>query len=149
MARGFYSVHGDAQTISTAITILEVAAPSTAALKILRAWVSGNTTTAGAARIRILRKSGTITGTASPPSAIPLDASATSGATIKWIATGEGTDGNVVIEEVFRLDGGTWLYLPVPEERIIVPPSGIVALKFAAAPASTAFSFGFVYEELG
>jgi hypothetical protein len=149
MARGKYSVSFQAQTISTAITILEVTAPSTAAIVILRAWISANTTTAGAANIRILRKSGTITGTASPPTPNPLDASAASGATIKWKATGEGTDGVFLYDDWFRVDGGPWVWLPVPEERIIVPPSGIIALKFATAPASNSFSAGFIYEELG
>lgn len=149
MARGTYYVHADAQTVSTAITILEVTAPSTAILRIVRAWCACNTSTAGAARLRLLRKTGTITGTATPPTPAPLDASAASGATIKWLATAEGTDGTVLYESVFRLDGGEFLYLPVPEERIIVPPSGIIALKFPAAPTSGSYSFGFGYEEIG
>ena len=150
MAAGTYDVHGDAQTIATAITILELTAPATAILRVFRAWVSGNTSTAGSARIRILRKSGTITGTASPPTPSPIGAFAASGATVKWVATAEGTDGVVVHEETFRLDGGTWTWAALnPNEMIIVPPSGILALKFPAAPTSTAFSFGFSYDEVG
>lgn len=149
MARGKYLVHGDAQTVSTAITVLEVAAPSTAVLIVHRAWIAALTTTAGAARWRILRKSGSITGTAAPPTPAPIDASAASGATVKWLATNEGTDGTVLWESVFRLDGGEGLYLPVPEERIIVPPSGIIAIKFPAAPTSNSYTFGMMYEELG
>lgn len=149
MARGKYSVNTGNQTISTAITILEVTAPSTAVLIIYRAWCFANTTTAGAARLQLLRKTGTITGTATPPTPVALDASATTGVTVKWKATAEGTDGNVIYESGFRLDGGEWLYLPVPEERVIVPPSGIIALKFPAAPTSSAFSYGLIWEEVG
>src|SRR5260370_168271 len=124
MARGKYSYSFQAQTVSTAITLLEITAPSTAVLVIYRAWINANTTTAGAANIRLLRKPGTITGTAPPPPPAPLDASAASGATVKWKATGEGTDGNIIYDDWFRVDGGPWVWLPVPEERIIVPPSG-------------------------
>ena len=149
MARGLYTVHGDAQTISTAITLLEVTAPSTAILKVYRAWVEqSSVTTSTTTRIRLLRKTGTITGTASPPTPTAVDASASSGVTVKWIATAEGTDGNILIEEAFNFLNG-WVWLPVPEERIIVPPSGIIALKFPAAPTSASWTFGMDYEEIG
>ena len=150
MARGVYSVHGDAQAVSTAITILEIDAASTNTLEIKRAWCQqSSSTTSAMNRIRILRKSGTITGTASPPSAIPLDASAASGVTVKWLATAEGTDGNVLYEEAFNILNG-WVWVPAsPQERIIVPPSGIIALKFPAAPTSANYTFGFVWEEIG
>ena len=149
MARGFYDVHGDAETVATAITILEVTAPSTAVIKVYRAWVEqSSVTTSTTTRIRILRKTATITGTASPPTPAPVDASAASGATVKWIATAEGTDGTVIHEEAFNYLNG-WVWLPVPEERIIVPPSGIIALKFPAAPTSASWTFGMSYEEIG
>lgn len=150
MARGKYSVSFQSQTISTAITILEVTAPSTAVLIIHRAWISANTTTAAAVNIQILRKSAAATGTATPPTASPIDGSAslTTGATIRWKATVEGTAGSILYDDWLRADGGPWIYLPVPEERIIVPPSGIIALKFATAPASNSYSAGIVFEEL-
>lgn len=147
---GTYEVHGDAQTISTAITILEVTAPSTNILLINRAWVQqSSNTTSSMCRIRILRKTGTITGTASPPTPAPVDVNAASGVTVKWVATGEGTDGTVIVEEAFNLLNG-WIWVPtLPTSRIVVPPSGIIALKFAAAPASSSWTFGFEYEEIG
>lgn len=149
MARGLYTVHGDAQTISTAITALEVTAPATAILKVYRCWMEqSSVATSTTTRIRLLRKTGTITGTGSPPTPTPVDASAASGATVKWVATVEGTDGNVLIEEAFNYLNG-WVWLPVPEERIIVPPSGIIALKFPAAPTSAVWTFGMDYEEIG
>lgn len=150
MASGTYTVHGDAQTVATAITLLELTAPSTASLTVLRAWCQqSSSTTSAMARIRILRKSATITGTASPPAAVPTEVGMpTSGMTVKWIATGEGTDGVILVEEAFNLLNG-FLWLPVPEERIIVPPSGLIALKFPAAPASAAYTFGFTVRETG
>ena len=148
MAYGVYSVHADAQTISTAITVLEITAPSGCGLEIYRAWCQqSNSTTSAMARIQILRKSGSITGTATPPAAVPTNSGmAASAATIKWKATAEGTDGVIVLEEAWNVLNG-WLYLPVPEERIFVPASTIIALKFPAAPPSAAYTYGILYEE--
>lgn len=151
MARGSYEVHADGQTVSTAITVLEVTAPATAILRILTAYCSvQGATTPISARFRLLRKSGTITGTASPPTANPTGADAASGVTVKWLASAEGTDGVVIFEDdVQYLQSPGWLYLPVERRRVIVPPSGIIALKFPAAPTSGVFSFGIAYEEEG
>lgn len=147
---GVFSVHGDAQAVSTAITVLELTAPSSGMLEILRAWVvQSSSTTSAMARIQILRKSATITGTASPPSPVPHQiGQAASGITVKWKATAEGTDGVIPIDDAFNVLNG-WLYLPVPEERIWVPPSGILALKFPAAPPSANWTFGMSFRELG
>jgi hypothetical protein len=150
MARGVYEVHFAAQTISTAITILEVTAPSTAVLEINKAWVSQNNITASTSgRIQLLRKSATITGTATPPTANPLGADGTTGATIKWKATAEGTDGVVIDEQGFNYLNG-YLWVPTtPTTRLIIPPSGIIALKFPAAPTSASWHAGFEWQELG
>lgn len=149
MARGVYETHGDAQTVATAITILEIAAPATAIEKLLRAYVDqSSVTTSTTTRIRLLRKSATITGTASPPTPAPLDASAASGATVKWIATVEGTDGTVIKEDGFNYLNG-WLWVPGDREAVIVPPSGLIALKFPAAPTSASWTFGIIHDEIG
>lgn len=147
---GVYTVHGDAQAVSTAITILEVTAPSSGCLEIIRAWVSQSSSTSSAqARIQLLRKAGTITGTASPPTPVPTQVGqAASGVTVKWKATVEGTDGVIPVDDAFNILSG-WLWLPVPEERIWVPPSGIIALKFPSAPTSANWTFGIGYKEYG
>src|SRR6266446_3936066 len=107
-ASGVYSVHGDAQSISTAITILELTSASTGSLELIRAWVSQSSSTASAmARIQLLRKSATITGTASPPTPVPLQVGqAASGITVKWKATAEGTDGVIWVDDSFNILNG-------------------------------------------
>ena len=151
MAAGRYTVVGENQTISTAITILELTAPSTAVLRLVKAWVSqSSVTTSAGFRIQLLRKSATITGTASPPTPRPtLVGYAASGCTVKWVATGEGTDGVILdAQGDNHLNGYVW----VPTDQgsnIYVPPSGIIALKFPAAPTSASWTFGFEYDELG
>lgn len=143
-----YEVHGDAQTISTAITALQLTAPAAGLVIINRAWMQqSSNTTSSMVRVRILRKSAGITGTATPPTPAPVDGNAASNSTIAWVATAEGTDGTVIVEENFNLLNG-WIWVPtLPTSRIVVPPSGIIALKFAAAPASSTWTFGFEFEE--
>jgi len=149
MAKGEYWTHGDAQTVSTAITILELTAPSTAIEILTRWWINqSSVTTSTATRGRLLRKTATVTGTASPPTPAPRGADAASGATVKWIATAEGTDGTVVDEDGFNYLNG-WLIIPGEPEQVIVPPSGIVALKFPAAPTSASWTFGMAHREVG
>jgi hypothetical protein len=89
-----------------------------------------------------------ITGTASPPTPAPLGAEAASGTTVKWVATVEGTDGTVVKDMSFNFQNG-WEWVRTQDEEIIVPPSGIIALKFPVAPTSAVWTFGFVFIEEG
>lgn len=149
MARGIYYVHGDAQTVATAITLLELTTTSTVALNVYRAWCGQSSVVTDAmARIRILRKTATITGTASPPTPVPTAVgTAASVVTAKWVATAEGTDGVVLLEESFHIKSG-WLWQAMNDRDVIaVPPSGIIALKFPAAVTSASWTFGFAYEE--
>jgi hypothetical protein len=150
VAKGEYVTHGDAQTVSTAITLLELTAPATA-IEIIMRWKlsQSSVTTSTTARARLLRKSVSITGTASPPTPAPRGADAASGATVKWIATVEGTDGVVIDEDGFNYLAGWGPMVPGPLEQVIVPPSGICAIKFPAAVTSASFSFGLGHQELG
>lgn len=151
MAAGRYTVVTEAQTISTAITILELTAPSTAVLRLVKAWVTQHSVTTSAGfRIQLLRKTATITGTATPPTPRPtLVGYAASGCTVKHVATAEGTDGVVLdADGMNHLNGYIW----VPTDQwsnIYVPPSGIIALKFPAAPTSASWAAGFEWDELG
>lgn len=149
MARGRYEVHGDAQTVSTAITLLEITAPATAVLMISKIWVNqSNVTTSAQTRVRILRKSVSITGAATPPTPVPLGSDGASGTTVKWLATVEGTDGFVVVEDSFNyLNGYIWQAIS-PDMRMVVAPSTILAIKFPAAPSSATFTFGMEFEEV-
>lgn len=140
----------DKQTVSTAITVLELTAASGQPLEIMRAWATQvSVTTSAQCDVAVLRKTGTITGTASPPSPVELGGGGDSSAsfTVKHIATGEGTDGDILYGEgVNSLNGFLWV--PTPEERPIVPGSGIIALKFITAPTNASWRFGFTAREL-
>jgi hypothetical protein len=143
-------------TVSTAISVLQLAAGATTPFKIIEAWCTqDSSTTSAQEEISFVRKTAAATVTALvvgtdllklhpdfPTPDLQLGA-ALSGHT----ATAEGTDGDVVYTEAFNVLAG-WKYQPIPDSRIIVDSAGIIALKFLAAPASHDFHFGIVIEEL-
>jgi hypothetical protein len=138
----------DTRTVSTAITVLQLTAPSTMVLELLSASATQTTsTTSLQSNIRILRKTATATVTSLTPLKIMAGGPAPS-STGGRTATVEGTDGDVLIDDGFNILNG-WYWQPVPEERIWVPPSGIVALKFAAAPTSATWTTRLVFREIG
>lgn len=150
---GVYTVVVEAQTVATAITVLELTAPSTGMIRIFEAWATQTGLTASTrARMQILRKTGTITGTATPPTARPAATSQPAfGGTVKWIATNEGTDGVILHSEAFDdLYGWYWKGGTEDDDKgLWVPPSGIVALKHPASPSSASRTYGFKIKEYG
>ncbi len=147
---GVYNLVRTSTTTSTAITIQVVWVPTTTAIETVRAWVNQSTiTTSAQTRIQFLRKTGTaptvtsqtpaVVGTASTQASKCVGGTGATGIT----ATAEGTDGTVYIEEGFNIVNG-WLYLPVPEERIMTGGSTAngVGLKFPTAPTSAGYVSG-------
>lgn len=147
------------QTVSTAITVLQLKAGANNGFEILRASVTQyGSTTSAQEEIVLVRKSVAATVTTAsvgasggtlffrdPNQAAASLTLATSGTGVA--ATVEGTDNDFVLREAFNVLNG-WLYLPVPEERIYVPPTGIIGLKFPIAPASQAWDFEIIIREL-
>lgn len=139
--RGIYLVRMDNVAVTGAITLIQIKAGANAGFEIIRASVSqSNLTSSNMQRVQIVRKSAAATVTSFTPTLLSgIDsASVAVGGTS---ATGtnasvEGTDGDVVHSDTFNVLS-TWLYLPVPEERISVIPAGIIGLKFPTAPTSS------------
>lgn len=143
-----YTVLNKAVTILTAITIIQIKAGANNGLVVLRASLTQQGSVVSAQEeVAFVRKSSAATVTAAidatdnTATILKRDPNqATASATLSTTATGitgtsEGTDANTILREAFNVLNG-WLYLPVPEERIYVPPGGILALKFLNAPAS-------------
>lgn len=132
---GVYTTTYEAATTS-AVTLLELQAPSTGPIEILRATITQSSVTADDnAEALILRYDTGITGTANTE--IKHNAnSPTAGATAKHTATVEGSVNieNIILEGFSVLAGWTWL--PTPEERIWVPPSKFIGLKSNVAITS-------------
>jgi len=149
-----YSVSMNNVAVTGAITLVQLKAGTASILRILRAWVSqSNLTSSAEQRVQILRKSGAATVTSFTPLLVdPGDAasnmvSSTSGTGTN--ASAEGTDGDILVADNFNVLTG-WLWIPTPEERIIIPPSGILGLKLPTAPASSmTTSAGFLVGEEG
>lgn len=155
MAQGIYKFSASIASPG-AVTLLQLKTGTTKPIEIIRAWCTQHTsTTSGQVRIQILRKTGAATVTTGSGLLYPLDAtSPTSSLAVGttstgFTASGEGTDGNVLIDDAFNILNG-WLYLPVPEERIKVAANGdFLAIKFPTATVPTAtYEVGIIWQEL-
>lgn len=147
-----YTVKFEAVSVSGAITILQLTAASDAVVKVTGAWCtqSGSTTSA-TQRIQLLRKTASATSSTGALTATPVGPNEVAfGGSVGHVYGGEGTDGVVLIAEAFNwLAGWRWT-APSDKEAIVVVPSGLIALKFPAAPGSAQnVTAGFVFEEIG
>lgn len=151
-----YILQNNGVTISTAITALQLKAGTNGPIEILRAWATqASNITSAQCSIGLIRKSLAATVTAASagvtlnkqsPIAPTADAALGTSAT-GVTATSEGTDGDYLHVEGFNILNG-FMYLPTPEERIIVPQGGIIALKFLDAPSSSKWYCGIHFREL-
>jgi len=150
---GPFSVIMNNVAVTGAITLIQVKAGAASTVEVLKAWVSqGSSTVSTQQRIQINRKSGTATVTSATPAALTggTTADAVGGTSATGTnASAEGTDSTVLINDVFNILNG-WLYVPIPEERITIPPGGFLGLKFPTAPgSSTTYTAGIIFQELG
>jgi len=137
----------DSRAVSTAITVMQLTAAATHVVEILRMWVTQESSTASAqTAVSVVRQTDAGTMTAitevEHASAGPADATAFRTATV------EPTTTDTILIEGFNVLNG-WLYLPVPEERIWIPPSGSVGLKFPDVPPSVTYNYGITWREVG
>lgn len=142
---GVYNLIRSSVTTLTAITIQQVTVPAATGAEFTRAWVNQSTiTTSAQTRIQLLRKSTPATVTSQTPALLGISMQASkcvggTGAT-GITASNEQTDGAVYLEEGFNVVNG-WLYLPVPEERILMIDDTL-GLKFPTAPTSAGYISG-------
>jgi hypothetical protein len=149
---GCYVAQMTAVSVSTAITLVQVKAGA-APLQLVRCWVSQSSSVTNAMqRIGIVRKSVAATVTSFTPletndsslNSLAVGGTAATGIT----ATAEGTDSVTLFPDAFSILNG-WLWFPTSErERVSVPPSGIIGIKFLAAPsAAITVTAGICWEE--
>jgi hypothetical protein len=159
-----YSVTMQNQTIVADATLVIIHTDSTlgtraSTIRILRAWCNQQATeTSDQLGIMLARKEsafGTYTSTTPTPHFVGGPASAIAGGTAGAEATsgtdasaeGAGTVTPIVYEGFNNLNG--WLWVPTPEERLIVPTDTAVIVKIVGTPATlTNWSAGITYEEL-
>ena len=134
---------------AVATTLIEFTAPATKSVLVTRAWISqrSNTTSAQQA-VQILRRS-TVSTNVGTALINPLDAGDTAfGGTARALCVVVGTAGAVLYTDSFNWQNG-WLWLPVPEERIVVAGGSFLSLHLPAAPLAMTISCGFDIIELG
>ena len=136
-----YTINMNGVAVTSAITLLQYKAGSSNIAKILRVQVTqSNQSSSAQQTVAILRKSGAATVTSYTPRLIdPGDSAAggVGGTTATGTnASGEGTNGDILLQQDFNVLNG-WLYVPTPEERIVIAPSGIVGITFINAPGSS------------
>lgn len=149
MFRGVYTTKLDLTAVSTARTLVQYNAAATVVGVLLRAWVTQeNSETSTQEGIEVLRVTTAGTGTAGVLR--PLGAYVAAAGTTTVNHTVEGTASDSLLREGFNILNG-WLWVPSCEqERIIIGPSGRLALKFPVAPeAAIDVTAGFVIGEIG
>ena len=159
-----YSVVMKDQTIiaSSDLVIIRAAAAITtraSMLRILRAWASqGSSETSDQLGIQIAQQAsafGTYSSTTPTPHVVGGAASGITGGTTAAAGTA-GTDASanaagtktpIVADSFNNLNG--WLWVPTPEERIIVPPDAAIVLALIGTPGSLLnWNAGMTFEEL-
>ena len=141
MPHGPYTVNLVNTSVSAAITLIQIKASSTQPLQLIeaRCTQSGSTTSA-MQRIQIARiptTFGTVTST-TPLLENTIDpaAGAVGGTSATGVnASAEGTYTDVLVDWDFNVLQG-FLWQPVLEDRIWVPASGGIGMRFPAAPGS-------------
>lgn len=151
-SNGVYVVRLVPTTISTAITVIQIATPATVMIEIIRAQLSQTTLTAsGMMDVALLKKTAAATVTSFTPlpvrekdgAALCVGGTTATGTN----ASGEGTNGNVIHREAVNVLNG-WFYIPAPDERPTVAPSSFIALTFLTAPTSASYTAEIKFREL-
>lgn len=141
---GGYNLNRDAVATSTAISIAQVATPSTSVAEIVRGMVNQSSVTAtNQTRWQLNLNSSASTVTSQAASKMDNNmqaAKAVNGTSATGItATAEGTLSATLYVAGFNVVNGDF-YLPVPEERAMIAPSLFVVQKFPSAPASANYT---------
>lgn len=136
-----YALRMPPTAVTTAKTLVQVKAGASG-LWIVGGRISQTTKTASEQLIlQWLRKSVAATVTSATPlkynpndpAALAVGSTSGSG----YNASAEGTDTDILDEDVFNVLNGGWQDIPVPDGRIWVPQGGIAALKLNTAPAAS------------
>jgi hypothetical protein len=131
-----YTVTKVATTIATAtppMDLLELGATAGQVIVIHSAFVGQNTDAGDAnaqmVRIQINRYATSGSGGGTALVARPHNTGdAAFGGTVDDFNTTQGGTATLMLEESFNVQAG-WYYTPTPEERIVVPPSGFIAIS--------------------
>ena len=148
-----YTASFSSVAVTAAQDLFEVNAPATGIVVIHRVMIGQSSDAADAQAemlpIQLNRGGGTAGSGGTTPTAVPhnLGHAAFGGTCEANNTTAAGTP-VVIGAETFNVQAG-YYYVPTPEERIIIPPSGIFNVKLTAAPDdSLTMSGSITFEEI-
>ena len=151
---GVYAATSDSDAFTTAASVIELQVPAATVIEVLRMWVGANEGTDPLAEVQeisiYVNDAAATGGTALTEQEIRGAGDAAS-AVASLAAPTIGATPVDVYFDAFHVQNG-WLYLPVPEERILIiggTTNDNVGLRLPVAPdVSTTFSYGVVWGEL-
>lgn len=148
-----YSVSNTVASITTAVDLIEINAPSTGIVILHSVDITQETEFADAQSEMLdflIQRASTSGAAGATPTAAPLEGgdSAFAG-TVETGNTTQGTPGTVVHRETAHVASG-FHWRPTPEERIVIAPSGRIVIELGTAPDdSIDFRVNAVFEEIG
>jgi hypothetical protein len=152
MARGVYKCNIKIAGLNTARTLMYITTPATCAVEIISATVgneSNSTNQQSSVKLTRVTTLGTPSATTVTPS--PTD--------VGDVAAASTVKGNVTASEPtygtvdFGLQGfatlSGWGYFPGPDERITIPPSATMGLRFVTTPTAFDADIEITMREIG
>jgi hypothetical protein len=136
-----YTVSMTRVSVSAAITLWQILAGATVPVQLIRAVVGQtSSTTSTQQAVQLNRKSAVATVTSFTPKLngpVTDPAASAVGGTSKTgtNASAEGTDGDIIHQDVFNYLNG-WTFLPTPDERTLIDAASALGCKFPVAPGS-------------
>jgi len=148
-----YSAAVEAVAVTVAQDFAEILAPSDAVVILHSVYVGQHTEEGDAAaemlQINIVRYATSGSGGSAGvenPHEIGFPAA---GSVVEFNNTTQGGTPVVLLADSFNVQAG-WQYRPTPEERLVISPSGILAIELPTAPAdSITFDITITWEEIG
>jgi hypothetical protein len=151
---GVYVIPFSGLTSLTGVPFLQIATPATQAVELLSFELYQETSeTSQQECITLTRRS---TASTLPTAVTPIAMREKNGASLltgttttcaAGIATVTGTLVSTLLTMSFNVLNGL-LYLPIPEARLTVGPSGFLTFQFKTAPAANTWSGQLVFQEL-
>jgi hypothetical protein len=146
-----YSVAGSAAVTAGAVDIIEINAPADAAVIVHEIKITQSSDTdSEQLRLTVQRSTGASGSGGSAPTPSPLEVGdAAFGGTVELHNTTRATTLVLLRSEGFNVLSG-WHYLPTPETRIKISPSGRLVVNLESTPAdSLTIEVTAVFEEVG
>jgi len=145
-----YSILMDAATtVAAAQDLISITAPADAIIIVHEAHISRESSEVSDTAVAQIHRGSGSAGAGGANTPIPLDLqSPAMGGTVLHDLTTDETEGVIFHRRAFNLISG-FHWLPTPEMRIVIPPSGILCLRSDIAITSCTLNAELIVEEIG